>query len=125
MEVILIKGIYGLKVPLKLNNKYMTNSILRHQMKMTKNQKKLLKITSKMEFHSIRLFFYLIFLYLNFSCQTNTDKVYGKYVPTLYKNTYDTITIERNGSYKRYVYDKTGKKLLNYKSKYKLNANSI
>ncbi|WP_100075671.1 hypothetical protein [Chryseobacterium camelliae] len=79
----------------------------------------------KIQLRSLRLFYYLILLYLNFSCQIDPEKVYGKYVPDSYKNTYDTITIETNGSYKRVIYDKTGKKLLDYESKYKLNANSI
>lgn len=92
---------------------------------MTENYKELQKSTSKIVLHRVRLFFYLIFLYLNFSCQINPEKAYGKYVPVSYKNTYDTITIEKNGSYKRCVYDKTGKKIINYKAKYKLNGNSI
>ncbi|WP_294272449.1 hypothetical protein [uncultured Chryseobacterium sp.] len=79
----------------------------------------------KIQLRSLRLFYYLILLYLNFSCQIDPEKVYGTYVPVSYKNTYDTITIKTNGSYKRCVYDKTGTKLLDYEAKYKLNANSI
>lgn len=79
----------------------------------------------KIQLRSLKLFYSLILLYLNFSCQIDPEKVYGKYVPDSYKNTYDTITIETNGSYKRVIYDKTGKKLLSYEAKYKLNANSI
>lgn len=108
-----------------VERRQLTNLILKYLIKMTQNGKKPQKIRSKMEHHSIRLFFYLIFLYLNFSCQINPEKVYGTYVPASYKNTYDTITIKTNGSYKRCVYDKTGKKLLDYEAKYKLNANSI
>jgi len=54
---------------------------------MTKKGKKPQKIRSKIELHSVRLFFYLTLLYLNFSCQINPEKVYGTYVPASYKIT--------------------------------------
>lgn len=68
----------------------------------------------------------LIILPLLFSCQTISDnEVHGKYAPISYKNTYDTLIIHKNGIYSRVIYNRKGKKLLGYNSKYKLDGSSI
>ncbi|MDN3693160.1 hypothetical protein QWZ06_13130 [Chryseobacterium tructae] len=68
----------------------------------------------------------LILLLLLFSCQNiSNEDIYGKYSPISYKNTYDTLTINKDGVYNRVIYNIKGKKLLNYDSKYKLDGSSI
>ncbi|WP_223601696.1 hypothetical protein [Chryseobacterium sp. GVT01B] len=68
----------------------------------------------------------LILLPLLFSCQNiSSEDVYGKYSPVSYKNTYDTLTIHRDGVYNRVIYNREGKKLLDYDSKYKIDNQSI
>lgn len=68
----------------------------------------------------------LILLLLLFSCQNiSHNDVYGKYSPISYKNSFDTLTINKDGTYNRRVYDKKKKRLLNYNSKYKLEGNTI
>ncbi|KMQ67788.1 hypothetical protein ACM39_10565 [Chryseobacterium sp. FH2] len=68
----------------------------------------------------------LILLPLLFSCQNISDEdIYGKYSPILYRNTYDTLTIHKNGIYNRVIYNKKGEKRLDYRSKYKLKDLSI
>lgn len=75
---------------------------------------------------SIKTVISLILLPLIFSCQNISDEdIYGKYSPISYRNTYDTLTIHKNGIYNRMVYNKRGDKLLDYKSKYKLKGLSI
>lgn len=68
----------------------------------------------------------LILLPLLFSCQNiSSEDMYGKYSPISYKNTYDTLTIHRDGVYNRVIYNREGKKLLDYDSKYKIDNQSI
>ncbi|ATN04853.1 hypothetical protein EGY07_12255 [Chryseobacterium indologenes] len=68
----------------------------------------------------------LILLPFLFSCQNiSNEDIYGKYSPISYKNTCDTLTINRDGVYNRVIYNIKGKKLLNYNSKYKLKGNTI
>lgn len=74
----------------------------------------------------MKSFFCLILLTVLFSCQNiGENDIYGKYVPISYVNTFDTLTIYKNGKCNRVVYDKNGKKLLNYNSKYTLNGHTI
>jgi hypothetical protein len=68
----------------------------------------------------------LILLPFLFSCQNiSNEDIYGKYSPISYKNTYDTLTINKDGVYNRVIYNIKGKKVLNYNSKYKLEGNTI
>ncbi len=68
----------------------------------------------------------LVLLLLLFSCQNiSSEDIYGKYSPISYKNSFDTLTINKDGIYNRRVYDKKKKRLLNYNSKYKLEGNTI
>ncbi len=68
----------------------------------------------------------LILLPFLFSCQNiSNEDICGKYSPISYKNTYDTLTINKDGVYNRVIYNIKGKKLLNYNSKYKLDGSSI
>jgi hypothetical protein len=57
------------------------------------------------------------------SCHNISDKdIYGKYSPVSYKITYDTLTIRRDEYYNRVIFDKNGKKFLNYNAKYLLKS---
>lgn len=68
----------------------------------------------------------LVLLLLLFSCQNiSSEDIYGKYSPISYKNSFYTLTINKDGIYNRRVYDKKKKRLLNYNSKYKLEGNTI
>ena len=74
----------------------------------------------------MKIFVLIILVFCLFACQNiSENNIYGKYSPISYKNTFDTITIKRGGIYDRVVYDKNGKKMLHYKSTYKLNQLSI
>lgn len=71
-------------------------------------------------------YFILVLLLLLFSCQNiSSEDIYGKYSPISYKNSFDTLTINKDGTYNRRVYDRKKKRLLNYNSKYKLEGNTI
>lgn len=86
----------------------------------------ILKMVGHLNLMNMKTVVTLILLPFLFSCQNISDNdIYGKYSPISYQNTYDTLTIHRDGLYTRIIYDKTGKKLLNYNSKYKLNGLSI
>lgn len=68
----------------------------------------------------------LVLPLLLFSCQNiSNEDIYGKYSPISYKNSFDTLTINKDGTYNRRIYDKNKKRLLNYNSKYKLEGNTI
>ncbi len=68
----------------------------------------------------------LVLLLLLFSCQNmSSEDIYGKYSPISYRNSFDTLTINKDGTYNRRIYDKNKKRLLNYNSKYKLEGNTI
>ncbi len=78
-----------------------------------------------MKIRWMKLLIYALFLFF-ISCQgIDQNEVYGKYSPVSYKNTFDTIIIRKEGKYKRVVYDKEKKKLLDYESTYRLDGNSI
>lgn len=69
---------------------------------------------------------FIFLLQLLFSCQNiSRNDMYGKYSPISYNNTYDTLTINNDGTYNRVIYDKKKKRLLNYNSKYTLDGSSI
>ena len=73
----------------------------------------------------MKLIVYSLFL-LFISCKgIDENEVYGKYYPVSYNNTFDTIIIKKEGKYRRVVYDKMKRKLLDYESTYSLDANSI
>lgn len=55
----------------------------------------------------------LVLLLLLFSCQNiSSEDIYGKYSPISYKNSFDTLTINKDGTYNRRVYDRKKIKIL-------------
>jgi hypothetical protein len=74
---------------------------------MTKNGKKQLQIILKMGHLNMKTTVSLVLLLLLFSCQNmSSEDIYGKYSPISYKNSFDTLTINKDGIYNRRVYDK-------------------
>jgi hypothetical protein len=59
------------------------------------------------------------------SCSITEDEAIGIYVPINYKNCFDTIHLEKNGIYKRQVYNLNGLKLLDMKGKWSFMNNGL